>query len=491
MCRSYWLVIVIILLGVGDVHALPADTGVVPRSLVLDQRWSYDNYTQLVVPTINWLQSTPLDSNTELRTRHDNFLMFWLQKNEQVVVHMPEYLLRFQNANRELYFIYTGGWIKHALETGDTTRIGNATAAVESVLQYYKADNGIAQNDYLDRLVEIEAEGKLPGLFDTADYASNTYLFLKQPAEKNNFKASENYFDFHFTGINFTNSKALRYRYMLTGYYDKWIYTDEERVTFPNLPPGSYKFVVQASILPGFEHNIEKAYSFSIAAPLYKQPWFVILLMCFAIAIVYVYIRRREQSLKHIAELKHEKVTFEYEYLKSQVSPHFLFNSLNTLTSLIEESPKSAVTYTQHLSDLYRNMLAFPDRNLIALSEELEILSDYLHIQKSRFGDALILKQEIPTRIAEEKRIIYLALQLLIENAIKHNVVSREHPLTISIVATEKELTVSNKVQPKVSSGKSSGMGLSNISKRYALATNKRIAYGMEGDFFVVRLPLL
>ena len=108
---SRWLLVVICLFSI-DARASYADTGVVPESLVLDQRWNYNDYTHMVIPTINWLQSTPLDTNTGLRTRHDNFLMYWLQKNEQVVVHMPEYLLRFQNANRELYFIYAGGWIK-------------------------------------------------------------------------------------------------------------------------------------------------------------------------------------------------------------------------------------------------------------------------------------------------------------------------------------------------------------------------------------------
>ena len=303
---------------------------------------------------------------------------------------------------------------------------------------------GIATNTYLDELSQIHKQGKLAAMFDSTDYDSNTYLYLKTPSDKHDFKASENYFDFEFIGINLTDTRALHYRYMLSGYYDKWIYTDEEHATFPNLPPGDYDFKVQASILPEFEHHIEKIYSFNIAAPIYKQPWFIsLLVLCGAIA-VYAYIRRREKRLKHISELKHEKVVFEYEYLKSQVNPHFLFNSLNTLTNLIEERPNAAVTYTQHLSDLYRNMLVFPDRNLITLAEELEILTDYIHVQKSRFGDALVLEQQVPQQIAQEKKIVYLALQLLIENAIKHNVVSRAHPLVISIVAHEHELVVSN-----------------------------------------------
>ncbi|MCB0697297.1 MAG: histidine kinase [Chitinophagaceae bacterium] len=493
MLPFYRLLICLLLslLTITGARASSTDTGVIPRSLVLDQRWNYNNYTNLVLPTINWLQNTPLDTEHELRARHDNFLMFWLQKNEDIVVHMPDYLVNFQNADRELYFIYTGGWIKHAMETGDRSRTGNALAAVESVLDFYNHNKGITRSDYLDKLTIIQKAGKLPSLFDSSEQAQNTYVFLTQPADHDHFKPSENYFNFRYTGINFTNTKSLHYRYKLSGYYDNWINTDETSVTFPNLPSGDYKFTVQASTYPDFAHAVEDNYSFTIATPFYKQPWFIILAIASCIILAYLYVRWRERQLKQIANLKHERVVFEYEYLKSQVNPHFLFNSLNTLTNLIEENPKTAVDYTAHLSDLYRNMLAHPDRNLVNLSEELDILNNYIHIQKSRFGDALIVKQDIPQAVAKEKKIIYLALQLLVENAIKHNIVSLAQPLVITITADEKEIVVTNPIHPKMSTGKPNGMGLDNISKRYKLATNMNISFGPEDGTFVVKLPLL
>src|SRR5690606_30143347 len=163
-------------------QATPAPNSVIPETLVLDQRWSYNTYTHLVLPTIDWLLSTPVNADKGLRTRHNNFLMYWLQKNEDVVVHMPGYLLRFQNASAELYFIYTGGWIKYALETKDTARDRCALAAVKTVLDYYRAGMGVPQNDYLDNLLKIEQQGNLPVLFDSTEGAANTYLFLKPPA---------------------------------------------------------------------------------------------------------------------------------------------------------------------------------------------------------------------------------------------------------------------------------------------------------------------
>ena len=467
------------------------DNGVIPDTMKLNQRWSYDEYTHLVVPTINWLENTPIDTNNTLRTRHNNFLMYWLQKNEEVIVHMPEYLLKFQNASRELYFIYTGGWIKYVFQTRDTGRRGCSIAAVTSVLHYYEGDNGIPQNDYLDNLLTIRNMGELNYLFDSSENGKNIYIFLKHPAERHDFKPNENYFTFQYTGINFTNTRALKYRYKLDGYYDKWIDTDEETVTFPNLPYGKYNFRVQASIHPDFSHAVEDNYSFTIATPFYMQSWFMALVIAFIFLMIIGYTRWREKQLKKIASLQHEKVLFEYEYLKSQVNPHFLFNSLNTLTSLIDTNPKSAINYTDHLSDLYRNMLAHPDKNMVTLQEEFKILKNYIYIQKSRFGDALIIDDRIPVEVKKEKKVLYLALQLLVENAIKHNVVSQSQPLTITIVADNNQLIVTNPMQNKMSKDSGNGMGLENISKRYALFTKRPVIFGEDHGNFIVKLPLL
>lgn len=490
-CYLRNLLLFILLLFITPPFASAQSNGIIPDTLVLDQRWSYDRYTHLVVPTINWLQTTPLDSNKDLRSRHNNFLMFWLQKNEDVVVLMPEYLLRFQNASRELYFIYTGGWIKYALETGDRNKEKSAMAAVNAVLDFYSHNMGVPQNDYLDHLLSIRQSGKLATLFDSSAVAQNTYLFLHKPADKTKFNPDENFFNFRYTGINFTDTRSLQYRYKLTGYYDKWLVTDEEGVIYPNLPPGDYTFTVQASILPDFSNAVEETYSFNIAAPFYEHPLFIIAAILLLIAGGYMYMRMREQRLKQVAELQHDRVVFEYEYLKSQVNPHFLFNSLNTLANLIEEDSNAAVNYTGRLSDLYRNMLAHTDRNVVPLSEELEILDNYIHIQKSRFGEALQIVMNIPPQVAAEKKIIYLALQLLVENAIKHNIISKAQPLVITIAAKGSELVISNPLQRKLSTEKRNGMGLANISKRYSLITDKQVTYGEENGSYVVRLPLL
>ena len=201
------------------------------------------------------------------------------------------------------------------------------------------------------------------------------------------------------------------------------------------------------------------------------------LLSAVLIAGGYAYISIRERNLRKMSLLQRERMMFEYEHLKSQVNPHFLFNSLNTLANLIEEDKDVASQYTTHLSDLYRNMLSFRNKDLVLLSEEWDILENYIYIQQSRFGEAMQLVADIPQHIMETRQIVPLALQLLVENALKHNVVSLSKPLTISITATDDTITVRNTVNPKISKEKGEGLGLSNIQRRYSLLTEKKIYY--------------
>jgi LytS/YehU family sensor histidine kinase len=224
---------------------------------------------------------------------------------------------------------------------------------------------------------------------------------------------------------------------------------------------------------------------------LWQRPWFITLAVFSVAAIAYVYARQREKHLKNMALLQQQKMLFEYDHLRSQVNPHFLFNSLNTLTGLIEEEPKKALEYSSHLSDLYRTILAYRSEDQLYLFEELDILNNYIHIQKSRFGNALQVSIDIPKDTQENRKVVPLALQLLVENAMKHNVVSASHPLVISITADDRYITISNNVQLKLSKEKGLGIGLENISKRYALATKEKISFGEQEGHYVVRLPLL
>ncbi|WP_118972137.1 sensor histidine kinase [Taibaiella koreensis] len=311
------------------------------------------------------------------------------------------------------------------------------------------------------------------------------------PEGQTAFGPDENYLSFYFDGISYTNPERLNYRFRLEGYSDNWVYTNDPVATFPKLPSGTFTFRVEASLNGGFDNASEAAYTFTIAAPLWRRPWFLVIAGITLIAVVYALIRFRDRKMQRLALLEQERILFDYEHLKGQVNPHFLFNSLNTLTNLIEESPESAVRYTEQLSDLYRNMLTYHNRELITLGEELRLLSAYLYIQESRFGQALQFRQEIPEALKTRRKIPPMALQLLVENAIKHNVVSASLPLVVEISATEDELTVRNEIHPKIKKEPQSGIGLANISNRYTLLTQKKVYFGQEGNYWIVRLPLL
>jgi hypothetical protein len=321
---------------------------------------------------------------------------------------------------------------------------------------------------------------------------SGVSVFFKPvPFGTTDFSYDQNHISFRFDGINFTLPDNIHYRYKLEGYNESWIVTNDESVTFAQLPTGRYKLRVQASLNDTYSKMGEATYTFYIDKPFWKRVWFIVLLTCAVMAIAYTYIRFREENLRKVTSLQRERMMFEYEHLKSQVNPHFLFNSLNTLTSLIEEDSEMAMSYTSRLSDLYRNMLAYRDKDLIYLYEEWEILENYMYIQQSRFGKALRLNVSIQDELMYSKRIVPLALQLLVENAIKHNIVSQSLPLTITIEATEDSITIRNVLRPKISKEKGAGLGLLNIRNRYSLLTKKSINFGITNNEYIVTLPLI
>jgi len=462
-----------------------------PEDLKVNKHADFSQYSQYILPAINYLETTPLSGDKKQRYKTDNFIIFWLERNPDITLSVPDYVINLQSINNEFLFLFMSGWIKHVLLEKDHTYLNCNLAGLTSVLNYYKSGMGINKNEYLDELVKIQNEGHLKDLFDSSNIQKNTVLCFKPPYKKHSFRYDENYFDFHFYCVNLIHPKSIRYRYMLDGYYNGWINTIDEDVTYPRLPPGSYTFRIQASASDNFDHPLESTYSFTVSTPLWKQNWFIALVLLTGILLVYLYIKQREAGQRKIASLKQERIMFEYEHLKSQVDPHFLFNSLNTLTNLIAKDQKKAIDYTEHLSELYHNILVYHDNDFVLLAEEFSILNLYITIQKGRFGKALQLNVNIPEDIMRSKKVVPLALQLLIENAIKHNVVSTSQPLVINITANEHELTVRNIIQPKMSREKGTGIGLDNISRRYSLLTNKQVTYGVINNEFVVTLPLL
>lgn len=217
--------------------------------------------------------------------------------------------------------------------------------------------------------------------------------------------------------------------------------------------------------------------------------WFITAFMNLLTAGIYFY-KQWKHSLLEQEILKKENIRSQFEMLKNQVNPHFLFNSLNTLSAIIPENQKQAVEFVSNLSDVYRYSLNLKEKDTVTLRQELDFLDSYIYLNQVRFGDNLIVQKNVAAELMD-KSVVPKGLQILIENAIKHNVISKANPLTISIVANGEGVTVQNNLQLK-NSVESTGIGLSNLFARYsALNHHRTVEISNEDNYFTVFLPFI
>jgi two-component system LytT family sensor kinase len=189
-------------------------------------------------------------------------------------------------------------------------------------------------------------------------------------------------------------------------------------------------------------------------------------------------------------ELERRNVESQLESLRNQVNPHFLFNSLNTLVYLIPEEPEKAVRFVQQLSKVYRYVLESREARIIPLQDELDFLHSYIFLLKERFGENLQVRLHDLNSHAGGG-IVPLTLQILFENAIKHNVLSIEKPLTIEVFVQKDHLVVRNNLQKKNQVLDSTGVGLENIRARYRMLTNREVDVIVSREYFTVLLPTI
>ncbi|MEP5611398.1 MAG: histidine kinase [Cyclobacteriaceae bacterium] len=205
----------------------------------------------------------------------------------------------------------------------------------------------------------------------------------------------------------------------------------------------------------------------------------------------FYFFEKWKETFRQNEELKNRQIRTQYEVLQNQMSPHFLFNSLNTLASIIPEDSEAAVSFTVNLSDVYRYILQKKERELVTLSEEVDFVKSYLFLLRMRFPDNLTFEFDIEKEF-EKLSIPPLTLQMLIENAIKHNVISKSKPLHIDIyIDNGKSIVVKNNLQKKESLEKSTKTGLENIKKRYSFLGGKKIDVISSTSNFMVAVPLI
>ena len=248
-------------------------------------------------------------------------------------------------------------------------------------------------------------------------------------------------------------------------------------------------FFIRILIKVGFEGRTWEEFIETERAAFYIIALLVTLVVSVFFHAAYMYRRIQDKKVKE-QKIIAGTASAKFDALKNQLDPHFLFNSLNVLTSLIEEDADQAQRFTTSLSKVYRYVLEQKNKEVVSIEEELQFARTYVRLLKMRFEDSIVL--EIPEAASNpEAKIVPLSLQLLLENAVKHNVVTSNRPLYIKVYEEDGNLVVNNNIQEKQVVKKSSGVGLRNIQQRYQLLTDRKVRIEKADQQFSVYLPIL
>lgn len=198
------------------------------------------------------------------------------------------------------------------------------------------------------------------------------------------------------------------------------------------------------------------------------------------------------QTAINVEKLKNENLRSKFESLRNQVNPHFLFNSLNALSTLVYSDQNKAEHFIHKLTDVYRYVLDHQNDDIVELSSEVAFLKSFVYLNQIRFGDNLIVNYHDLEGFQKSWALPPVALQILVENCIKHNEVSKDHPLTIDVRLHEMEISIENNINPiTTQKHSSSGLGLANVKLRYELLTDKKVEIEKTDSIFLVKIPVL
>ncbi len=254
-------------------------------------------------------------------------------------------------------------------------------------------------------------------------------------------------------------------------------------------------FVLNIAILVTAPVLLDFIYPLIIGNPISNEEKGFLSVVLTTLVILLLFISRilrlqmvQQSNLIENERLKQQNLQTELTALKNQIDPHFLFNSLNSLNCLLRDNDEAA-QFVKKLSFMYRYILQSGDRDLVSLKEELKFLDSYSYLIKTRYRDRIDIDIKIDAKY-HEKEIPPLALQLLVENAVKHNEISETNPLTVNIYTKDGYVYVENKLQPRTVMADGTGNGLINLDKRYLLIAKQNIIINKDDNKFSVKLPL-
>lgn len=237
---------------------------------------------------------------------------------------------------------------------------------------------------------------------------------------------------------------------------------------------------------------LARAFNITISHDLYIVSYFVNLLVVTTLILSifgYHFVTRWKEAQIAQVKLEREKAQMQYDNLKNQLNPHFLFNSLSSLNSLIFENPQLASEFLQQLSKVYRYLLSNKDKSLVTLDNEVDFVNHYVNLLKTRFDDGLSIRFDIPEE-AKEKKIVPVTIQILLENALKHNVAMKASPLNIDVSVDNQYLVVRNNLQIR-NTELSNKLGLENLKNLYHYLSTKPVVIEQDAQYFTVKIPLV
>ncbi|MEZ4927945.1 MAG: two-component regulator propeller domain-containing protein [Saprospiraceae bacterium] len=307
--------------------------------------------------------------------------------------------------------------------------------------------------------------------------------------------ADSRFFSFEFACLDMSNGENLQYEYKLENYDKQWFRAGSSHfVNYTNIPAGRYNFQVK---LQGADDSEAISVPLQVYEPFYRSIWFRIIVVLALLMLVAWFFLHRLAHDKQVRALKNktqllekEKAVVNYESLKQQLNPHFLFNSLTSLGSLIQLDPKAASGFLDNLSKSYRYILKSSEQELVPLSEELKFTGAFVQLQKTRFQNGL----EVNFQVQEEhlyKKIVPVTVQNLIENAIKHNIVDEDSPLIIEVFVSDDYLIVRNNLQKKKFVETSNRKGIVNLKSFYGYLSDRKILIEEDEQHYTIKIPLL
>jgi len=323
---------------------------------------------------------------------------------------------------------------------------------------------------------------------------------IDQPTENLqdiHLKPDQNFFNIELAGLNYMNPYQCMYAYRLDPFDKDWIFTSKREINYTKVPAGDYTFRYKVITGDADLSVPEKIITISIDEVFYRTTLFKAFILLIIIAIVVAFFRYRLQQREKILVLKNkaqmlekEKAVVQFENLKQQLNPHFLFNSLTSLRSLIRVDTKTAVNFLDGLSKTYRYLLKSDDSELVPLEEELNFVQTFVELQKTRFKEGIQVSVNVDAS-CHAKYIVPVTVQNLIENAIKHNTTAADQPLFIDIYNENNYIVIRNNLQRYRVVETSNKRGLASMKNLYGYLTGKPVIIEEDEKYFTVKIPLI